>query len=647
MLRSLAATAVAGASVFVLGAPALAESDPPTAATIAHNKAVAAAAPFADRQDFDFASRGYMGTLKDPLIRAADGRVVWDLNAFSFAKGDAPATVNPSLWRQAELLAKSGLFKVTDRIYQVRGFDLANITFVQGDTGWIVIDTLTSEETAQAAYDLVSEKLGKRPITAIIITHSHGDHFGGTGGLKPFMTADAPIIAPKGFMEAAVSENVIAGPAMGRRAQYQLGTPLARGPTGTVNSGIGQGLAIGTQSLLPPTREIETTGTELTLDGVHLLFQVTPGTEAPAEMNIAFPDWKVVDMAENANATQHNILTPRGAVVRDAKRWADGLTEAADMFAGYDVMITSHAWPRFGADAVAQFLAKHRDAYAYLHDQTVRMMNQGMTGDEIAAAIKLPPALEQAWYDRPYYGSFSFNSRAVYQYYMGWYDGNPVHLAPLTPQDGGKRYVEALGGAERVRELAKAAFDKGDYAWAAELLNREVFADAGDKAARELLARSYDQLAWQSENALWRNMYLTASQELREGVAKAQGLAGGGMAAALPTADIFSLMATRIDPAKAGDGAVKLAFVFPNRNEQVSVTVENGVLIHREAPPKGPVDATLTVNRGDLLKALVTGEPLAGKIASGEAKISGDPAALAKFVSWLDKPTPGFAIVTP
>ena len=647
MKASFIRAALLGASMLSIAGGAVAEVDPPTAATIAANKAVQDSSPFSDRRDFDFASRGYLGTRKDPLIKTADGRVAWDLNAFAFAKGEAPATVNPSLWRQSELMAKTGLFKVTDDIYQVRGFDLANMTFIRGKIGWIVVDTLTSTETAKAAYDLVTEKLGKRPITGIIITHSHGDHFGGTAGITSDLVDGAPILAPKGFMEAAISENVIAGPAMGRRAQYQLGTTLARDATGTVNSGIGQALSLGTQSLVPPTREIETTGTELTVDGVRMVFQVTPGTEAPAEMNIGFPDWKVVDMAENANATQHNILTPRGAQIRNAKLWAQGLTEAAEIFAGSEIMIASHAWPRFGAEEVADYLGKHRDAYAFLHDQTVRLMNKGMTGEEIAATLKLPPALQQEWYDRPYYGSFKFNSRAVYQFYMGWYDGNPVHLAPLPPQEGGRRYVEAMGGAEHVRSLAQAAYDEGEYAWAAELLNRAVFADPQDQAARALLARCYDQLAWQAETSLWRNMYRTAATELRDGVNTNAAVVGGALAMSLPTADLFDLMATRLDPAKVGANKLKLAFVFPDREEAVSVKIENGVLVHRPKAPSGPVDATLTVNRADFLKALLLGVPLGAKVASGEAKIDGDPAAFVRFISWFDQPDPNFAIVTP
>lgn len=598
--------------------------------------------PSADRRDLDFAARGFLGTRADPIIRKADGSIVVDLNALDFLKGPAPATVNPSLWRQSQLTARHGLFRVTDTIYQVRGFDTANITFVRGKTGWVVIDTLTNIETSKAAYELVSEKLGKRPITAILYTHSHGDHFGGAEGLKPFLAKDAPILAPVGFFKAAISESVIAGPAMARRAAYQFGMPLPQSAEGNVGVGIGPLIPRGTRGMLPPTREIDKDGI-LTLDGVRLDIQLTLATEAPAEMNIGFPDWKVVDLAENANPTQHNILTPRGAQIRNAKAWADGLTNALDRFKGAEILITSHGWPRFGASEVAQFIALHRDSYAYLHDQSVRMMNKGLNGDAIAAKLELPPSLARQWYNRPYYGSLGFNARAVYQYYMGWYDANPVHLAAMSPAASGQRYVEAMGGSERVRDLAQKAYDAGDYAWAAELLNRLVFADPQEAAAKNLLARCYDQLAWQSENSLARNMYLTGALELRRGASTPSRPGDGGFLGILPTTDVFDMLATRIDPARAADGKVNIALVFSDRNnERVTLSVANGVLIHRPAT-SGVVDATITGPRPAILAALLGTAPL----AAGMTTVSGDATALARLASWIDQPDPRFGIVTP
>ncbi|NLR72677.1 MBL fold metallo-hydrolase [Novosphingobium sp. ERN07] len=633
-------------SALLLLTPLSAAAEPASEATRKTNTAALADLPMTDRRDFDFAARGFVATLEDPIIRDAAGKPVWNIQGLAFATGDAPSSVHPSLWRHAQVLGKAGLFKVTDRIWQVRGFDVANITFVRGGKGWIVIDPLTATETAAAAYALISEKVTKLPITGMIYTHSHVDHFGGAAAFSAMMLKDAPILAPQGFTRAAVSENVIAGPAMGRRAGYQFGLGMPKGPEGSMGSGIGIGVAAGSRSLVPPTQEISETGTELTIDGVRIRFQVTPGTEAPAEMNLGFPDWAVVDLAENANVTQHNILTPRGAVIRDAKAWAQGLTEAIDFFSGAEVLIASHGWPRFGTSEITDYLGKHRDAYAYLHDQTVRLMNKGLTGPEIAATLTLPPALAKQWYDRPYYGSYSFNSRAVYQFYMGWYDGNPVHLAPLPPETGGKRYVEAMGGAARVKALAQEAFAKGDYAWAAELLDKVIFADASDSAAKALLTRTYRQLAYQSENALWRNMYLTGASELENGVAAADPTGGAALVSQLPPSDLFDVLAVRIDPAKAGDGFTALGFTFPDKQAQHTVTVANGVLVHRPGLRDGR-QATLTVRYADLLAALFTGQPLAAKIASGEAKIEGDPAAFARLIGWLDKPDPAFNIVTP
>ncbi|WP_293903802.1 alkyl sulfatase dimerization domain-containing protein [Phenylobacterium sp.] len=607
--------------------------------------APAAGPDFTDRQDFAFAERGFVGTRADPKILGADGHVVWDLTAYDFLQGPAPASVNPSLWRQSQLLAKSGLFQVTKGVWQVRGFDLANATFIAGKTGWIVIDTLTSTEAAKAALDLANEKLGARPVVAIVYTHSHTDHFGGARGLVAQADVDSgrvKVIAPAGFLEAAVSENVIAGAAMSRRATYQFGTFLPKGPDGQVNAGIGPALSAGTQSLVPPNVEITRTGQELVVDGMRLQFQITPGTEAPAEMNIYLPDLKVLDLAENANATMHNILTPRGALVRDAKAWADYLSESLRLYGDKsDIMITSHAWPRFGQAVVVDFLEKHRDAYKYLHDQTVRLMNDGLTGPEIANRIALPPVLADEWYNRGYYGTMSFNSRAVYQRYMGWYDANPAHLAPLEPADEAGRYVAMMGGPATVLAAAQAAYDKGDDRWAGELANRLVMADAANTAARSLLARVYDRQAVGAESAIWRNIYLSGALELRGGVRP-----GAGKAASLdlirntPTPMLLDLMSVRLDPAKARDGQVVVDLVFPDRRERFRVQVKHDVLTYEADPKAGAVDATLTLPRSAFLAAALTGTPAAG------AQVTGDPQALARLLSWLTPPRPNFPIVT-
>ncbi|WP_297508314.1 alkyl sulfatase dimerization domain-containing protein [uncultured Caulobacter sp.] len=625
--------------------------EPASAITIDKQKAVAASLPMADRQDFDFAEQGFLGTRADPLIKREDGQPAWNLAAYDFLKGPAPATANPSLWRQAQLLSKHGLFKVSDRVYQVRGFDISNITFVRGDTGWIIIDPLTMKETARAALDLVDQKLGKLPVKAVIYTHSHSDHFGGVRGVVDEADVKAgkvAIVAPEGFMKEVAAENILAGNAMSRRAQYQFGIMLPTGPQGQITSGIGQAIAKGSITLIPPTVTVDHTGQELTLDGVKIRFQYTPSTEAPAEMNLYFPDLRILDMAENANVSMHNILTPRGALVRDSKAWADDLTESLRLFGDVsDTMITSHGWPRFGGAVVKDFLADHRDAYKYLHDQTVRLMNLGLTGDEIAARIELPPALAKDWFNRGYYGSMSFNSRAVYQRYMGWYDANPAHLAPAPPADAGKRYVEAMGGAAKVKALAKAAADKGDYAWAATLLNHAVMADADDKEAKTLLASAYDQMGYQSENSLWRNIYLTGADELRGGVRKLPAsLTPLDMIAALDSAMIFDVLSVRLNPDKAKDARLRIVFVFPDRNERFLVEVRNGVLVAQPSQGGEQADATLTVARPLFLESLFQGKSLVPKILIGEVKLEGDRAALGRMTGWFDTFPTDFPIVT-
>jgi alkyl sulfatase BDS1-like metallo-beta-lactamase superfamily hydrolase len=635
---------------FLLG-PIVQAAEPPSATTQARQKSTRAALPFDDTRDFEFARRGFIGTRKDPVIPRDGGGVAWNLSDYDFLKGEAPASVNPSLWRQAQLLSIHGLFQVSERIWQVRGFDLANITFVAGDSGWIIIDPLTTVETARAALELANERLGARPVVAVIYTHSHVDHFGGARGVVDAALLEAGkvrIIAPHGFLEEAVSENVIAGVAMSRRANFQFGQRLSPGPEGRISSGIGQAVANGAISLIAPTETIDRTGQILTVDGVRMAFQYTPGTEAPAEMNIHFPDWRVLCMAENANPTMHNVLTPRGALVRDAKVWADYLTEALVLFGDQtDVMFTSHGWPRFGGPVVRDYLASHRDAYKYLHDQTVRLLNQGYVGAEIAARIELPPVLARQWYNRGYYGSMAFNSRAVYQRYMGWYDANPVNLAPIPPAQAASRYVKAMGGRDKVLALAAEAHAAGDYPWAATLLNHLVLADPSDTAAREQLARAYDQMGWQDESAIGRNMYLTGAQELRQGAPKASGPATASldMVRSLPTPMIFDLMAVRLDPAKVGDAEVSVIFVFPERNERYRVQVRNRVLTALPVDEAAKADATFTLPRDLFLQSLFTGKPLAGEVMAGRAKVSGDVGALQRLTGWFDAPKGDFPIV--
>lgn len=634
--NQLAACALA---LYYLGpCPASAETDPPSAYTIEHNKSARAGAPFGDRRDLDFAARGYLGTLRDPVIRAADGHVVVDLNAMKFTNAPPPSTVNPSLWRQAELMGRHGLFRVTDDIFQVRGFDAANMTFVRGKSGWIVIDPLMSVEAARAAYSLVAAKLGDRPVTAILYTHQHGDHTGGAGALTGLLAPGAPVIVPQDFGP----DNALYAAAAGRRGSYQFGGNLTPGAVGTLGNGIGNLLSRGSQQILAPTKEVKD-AEELLIDGVRFVFQVTTNTEAPTEMDFYFPDWKVLHISEIANSSLHNIIPARGSPVRNARAWADGLTTAIDRFPDAAVLTSAHSWPRFGSWEVTDFLSKQRDAYKFLHDQTLRLINQGLTGDEIAVRLKLPPVLEREWYNRSYYGSFSMGVRAVYSYYMGWYDGNPVHLVPLPPQEGGRRYVEAMGGADRVQSLALTAYEQGDYAWGAELLNRIVMSDKGDTAAKTLLARCYEQLAWQSENAVWRNAYLMAAKELREGGPPPYAAAGSQGLADMSARDLFDTLATRLNAEKVDNAAAALTFTFPDTGEKVWVRVAHGVLVQHAGASTGPVDAEVIISRKALVSSIYERSQPG---ISPEARITGDTAVIDRFITWFDRPNPSFPIVT-
>jgi len=649
-LSALAVLAPAG----LMFAPAALAADPASPATKAANAAMARDLAWDDTEEATFAGRGFLAAWPEPQIKAADGRVVWDfaaLQAVAVHDGPAPDTANPSLWRHARLIDKAGLFQVTDRVFQVRGFDVSVMTVIVGDAGLIIVDPLTSVEVARAALTLARTKVGDRPVKAVIYTHSHADHFGGVRGVVDQADVDAgkvAILAPEGFLEHAVSENVIAGNAMSRRAQFQFGRGLAHGPEGSLGSGIGAAVSSGTLSLIPPTDVIAKTGTERTIDGVRLVFQVTPGTEAPAEMNFAIPQWKVLCLAENANVSMHNVLTPRGALVRDAKGWADYLTESLRLWGGQtDVLITSHGWPRWGNDRIRDYIASHRDAYKYLHDQSVRLMNMGYTAPEIAERIQLPPALARRWFNRGYYGTMKHNSKAVYQRYLGWYDGNPATFDALPPEEAGRKYVAAMGGAKKAIAEGRRAVGAGEYRWAAMVLNHVVFADPGNQDARELLAKAETQMAYQAESAIWRNMYLVAAAELRG--AKPS---GNGSTVALdmirntPTSMILDLFAVRLDPAKAGDARLSLNLVFPERGEKTLVTVANGVLVHEDGL-SDPAATTLTAPRAVFLQTMLTGQGLKPAIAAGQASVTGDPAALVRFFTLFDSPDPAFAIVTP
>ncbi|NUP03876.1 MAG: MBL fold metallo-hydrolase [Nonomuraea sp.] len=595
--------------------------------------------PFHDRADFDAADHGFLAALSPAVVRTADGRLVWDNDSYAFLDQECPDTAHPSLWRQGQLCAKQGLYEVTDGVYQVRGLDLSNMTLIEGDTGVIVIDPLLSTECAAAALKLYRDQRGDRPVTAVIYTHSHADHFGGVRGVTD---GSVPILAPAGFMEHAVAENVYAGTAMNRRATYMYGPALDRSPEGQIGCGLGMTTSTGTVSLIPPTKDITHTGQEETLDGVRLVFQLTPGTEAPSEMNFLIPDRRALCMAENATHNQHNILTLRGAVVRDTRTWARYLTEAITLFADEaDVAFASHHWPTWGRENIVTFLSQQRDMYAYMHDQTLRMMNKGMTGTEIAEAMRMPPALEQAWNTHGYYGSVSHNVKAIYQRYLGWFDGNPAHLWEHPPVEQARRYVECMGGREGVLSYARRYMDDGDLRFAATLLNHAVFADDTDSRARSMLAEVYTRLGHGSENGTWRNFYLVGAMELAGDVVPANlDTTSPEMLDALTLDQIFDSLAIRVDGPRAWNESLSIDWQLTDANQRHRTTLSNGALVQQSDPPPQPVDLTLTLTRPRLLGLL------AGEAADG-IQHEGDMNVLSRLTAVLDDPVPAFAIVTP
>ncbi|MFV1363470.1 alkyl sulfatase dimerization domain-containing protein [Mycolicibacterium elephantis] len=624
------------------------EQKPPSAVIESAHREHFDELPFDDTADFDDADRGFLAALSPCVIKAVDGRVVWDNDAYAFLDGDAPPSVHPSLWRQSQLCAKQGLYEVVEGIYQVRGFDLSNISFIEGDTGVIVIDPLISTETAAAALALYRAHRGERPVVAVIYTHSHVDHFGGVLGVTTQADVDAgkvAVIAPEGFTEHAVQENVYAGTAMARRATYMYGTQLPIGVQGQVGCGLGQRTSTGEVALIVPTIDITRTGETHTFDGVEIEFQMAPGTEAPAEMHFYFPRYRALCMAENATHNLHNLLTLRGALVRDPHVWAGYLTEAIDRFADRtDVVFASHHWPTWGRDRIVDFLSVQRDLYAYLHDQTLRLLNQGYTGVEIAERFQLPPALHKAWHTHGYYGSVSHNVKAVYQRYMGWFDGNPARLWPHPPEAIGPRYVEAMGGADRVVELAQAAFNTGDFRWAATLLDHVIFTDENHRRARELYADTLEQLAYGAENAVWRNFFLSGAMELRDGnFGTATQPSAPTLLAQLTPEQIFDILAISVNGPRAWDLDIAVDVTFLDTGTNYRLTLRNGVLVHRQLPADAAT-AQAGVRVADTLRLLALA---AGDNASPGLDVTGDTEVLTSLLAAVDRPDPAFNIITP
>ncbi|NEX61684.1 alkyl/aryl-sulfatase [Noviherbaspirillum galbum] len=624
-------------------------------ATVQSNKAWLERLPFGDRQDFEDASRGFIAALGTEAIRAADGHVVWDRDAYAFeAAPDAPPTVNPSLWRQARLNNAAGLFKVADRLYQIRGIDLSNMTIVEGDTGLLIIDPLLSAETAQAGLALYFQHRPRKPVAAVIYTHSHVDHFGGVKGV--ISEADAAsgkvkVIAPAGFMEEAVSENVLAGNAMSRRAQYMYGALLPKNPAGQVDAGLGKGLSRGTITLIAPNELISKPVEARRIDGVDIEFQLTPGTEAPAEMNLYFPGMRALCIAENAVHTQHNLLTLRGAKVRDAKLWSYYLGETLRRYGGRsEVMLGQHHWPTWGGERVSRLLAEQRDMYAYLNDQTLRLLNHGYTPMEIAERLqRLPEPLASQWHARDYYGSISHNVRAVYQRYLGYYDGNPANLNPLPPADAARKTIAWMGGPDAVLEKARAAYAQGDYRWVAQIGNQLVFADPQNRAARELQANALEQLGYQSENSTWRNAYLSGAQELRNGVSPLarKGTASADLVQALTVPMFMDFLAVRLNADKAAGKAMTFNWNFTDLGERYGMNLSNGALTYLADFAYDKPTAAVTLTKA-VLDQISTGRTtLKDAVQQGLVTVAGNPEAFAGLFGMLDSFAPAFEIVTP
>ncbi|MCL1068492.1 MBL fold metallo-hydrolase [Shewanella olleyana] len=631
------------------------ESKPATQYTIERNQAVLKSLPFSDKQDFENAKRGFIASPDVLTITNKEGTPVWDLEEYKkYISLDKPApdTVNPSLWRNAQLNMLNGLFKVNDNIFQVRGYDLSNITFVKGDTGWIVFDPLISPETAKSALDLINKELGERPVVAVIYSHSHLDHYGGAVGItsaEDVKSGKVQVLAPEHFTEHAVAENVIAGNAMGRRAVFMYGAMLPRNEKGGVNGGLGQTTSTGLAGLILPSKEIKTTGTELTIDGVKMVFQMTPGTEAPSEMNTWFPDWKALWMAENTTNTMHNILTLRGAVVRDAQKWAYFLNETMEMW-GDDVTVKfqSHHWPVWGNENIMPYFEKQRDIYKFTHDQSVRLMNQGYTGEEISEMIKLPESLENNWATRGYYGTLRHNSRAVYQRYMGWYNGNPSDLNNLPPELVAVKYMEFMGGEKEVIKKATASFNKGEYRWVAEVMKHAVFANPKSTEAKELLADSYEQLGYQAESGPWRSVYLQGAYELRNGIP-----ASGGTETATPDTIkamspelLFDYLAIRLNPEKAEGRKFDINISFTDIDSKHTLMINNSVLNHTSKQHKS-ADVEVTMTMATMNAIQLKEITLEDAIKNGDIKIQGDQKLVTDFFAMIDSFNFWFNIVTP
>jgi alkyl sulfatase BDS1-like metallo-beta-lactamase superfamily hydrolase len=650
---SLAAALAATSIALVLQSPAIAQTKDAERASRAINDSFLQALPFNDRADFDDANRGFIATVPDGMIPGAGGKPAWDNNQYGFLKNEqAPPTVNPSLWRQARLNAINGLFKVTDRVYQVRGLDISNMTIIEGDTGLILIDPVLTNETAKAALELYLQNRPAKPVVAVIYTHSHADHFGGGKGViteEDAKSGKVKVIAPDRFMEYAVAENIIAGNAMGRRAQYQFGSALPVGERGQIDTGLGKALARGTASLIPPNDLIKQTYETRTIDGVEIEFHLAPSSEAPSEMLMYFPQFKMLNMAEDATHNMHNLYTIRGAEIRDGRLWSRYISDAIERYGDKtEIEIAQHHWPMWGNERILSFLKKQRDLYKFIHDQSVRLLNHGLTPTEIAEQLKLPPSLASEWASRGYYGTLSHNAKAVYQFYLGWYDANPADLNPLPRAEEAKKQVEYMGGANAVIKRARDDFKAGQYRWVARVASQLVFADPSNNEARELGAEALEQLGYQSEAATWRNAYLLGAHELRNGVAQQPPAASRADFLKGVTIDLaFDFLGVRLNAPKAEGKHIVVNWTFTDLNESHVMNLENSALTHTSGKLSDKPDVSLTLTRAVLDAVTLKQRTFADSIQLGDIKLSGDQARLREFFDLFDEFSTGFEIVEP
>lgn len=620
--------------------------------TVQMNRAVRDLLDFGDRQDFADATRGFVAALEPNVIRDARGRTVFDMERFGFLDGEAPDSVNPSLWRQAQLNRISGVFTIHPRIHQVRGHDLANMTLIEGETGWVLIDPLLSVAAARASLAFANEVLGHREVRAVIYTHCHSDHFGGVAGVidaADVKSGRIPVLAPDGFMENAVAENVLAGAAMNRRAIYMFGNSLPAGPQGLVCCGLGKATSRAAISLIAPTDIVRETGETRVLDGVEIEFQMANGSEAPAEFMFYFPQFRALCASEVTTHNMHNVLTPRGAQVRNALHWSKYIDEAIELFGERtDLCFASHHWPTWDSARIRGFLERQRDLYRFMHDETLRLANGGYTIDEIPEMLDLPAALARDFACRGYYGTLKHNVKAVYQFYLGWWDGVPATYDRLPPAERGARMVRAMGGADAVLAEARRAHDEGDDRWAAEILQNLVFADPDHEAGREMLADVYEQMGYRAEAATWRNIYLTGAQELRDGVDTTRGLSSQSpeMMAAIGVGMLLDMMAVRYAADRAGQDGFAVSLEFSDTDQAFALEAGNGVLNNRAGRRLAAPDVRVTLTEPAFYRLLARRATAPELMGEGLLQIDGDAAVLGRLFELMDEFDRSFAIVT-